>query len=302
LMAQGVCHVHLPAYLCESVLQPIRQLGLEMSFYPVRKSLLAEPDPKPGSAVVLIHYFGQINPASHELRRRAGGEFHLIEDASQALLTDWRSEATDHIYYLISPRKFGPAPLGGWCNIVSDAALSEATSAIANRSLAARLMKEAYVAEADAPIESRTEEFYLDAFEAVEEFLSKDLSDDNLPDWVVSLIAGIDWSGAATARLRNLNCLVQLLPDRVRSPIRSFAQGEVPLGFPILCENRDAVRRQLSDWRIFCPVHWPISSQVSSVQFPEAQSLSEQILTLPLDQRHGTEDMMRLAETISELI
>ena len=48
LMGLGVNHVHLPAYLCESVLEPVRHLGLEVSFYPIRDDLSAEPNPPAG--------------------------------------------------------------------------------------------------------------------------------------------------------------------------------------------------------------------------------------------------------------
>ena len=42
---RGVRHVHLPAYLCESVLQPVKARGMEFSFYPVDEHLIAHPDP-----------------------------------------------------------------------------------------------------------------------------------------------------------------------------------------------------------------------------------------------------------------
>ncbi len=302
LMNHGVHHVHLPAYLCDSVLKQVRLLGMEISFYPINDNLGAEADPPSGAAVVLIHYFGQINPAAAALRRQAPAEFYLIEDASQALLTNWRSCGAEQSYYFISPRKFGPVPLGGWCNILSETSECAAGNAISYRSLAARLIKGAYVTESDWPIVPKTEEFYLEAFKATEDFLSTESTSATLPDWVVSLIAGIDWRAAAAARLRNLEALIGALPDRIRSPLPPFASGEVPLGYPILCDNRDEMRRRLSERRMFCPVHWPLPPKVSPSEFPEAHLLSEQILTLPLDQRYGQEDMIRLAEAVSEFV
>ena len=301
LMGQGVNHVHLPAYLCESVLEPVRCLGLEMSFYPIRDNLSAEPDPPAGSAVLLIHYFGQINRAAADIRGQAGNDFYLIEDASQALLTDWRSDVTEQAYYLISPRKFGPAPLGGWCNISSDSSNSNDEALIAYCSLAARLVKAAYMDDDDGPILPETEKFYLDAFEAVEKVLSAQSGADILPNWVVSLIAGINWSEVAAARLTNLEVLIANLENRFIAPNSPFAPNEIPLGYPILCDNRDELRRKLASRRIFCPVHWPLPAEVSSAQFPEAYSLSEKIMTLPLDQRYTIEDMARLAENVLEL-
>ncbi|MBO89843.1 MAG: hypothetical protein CMP14_10010 [Rickettsiales bacterium] len=301
LMGQGVNHVHLPAYLCDSVLEPVRHLGLEMSFYPIRDNLSADPDPPAGSAVLLIHYFGQINPAAADLRGQAGDDFYLIEDASQALLTDWRSEVTEQTYYLISPRKFGPVPLGGWCNIKLDSAGSNTGSSIAYSSLAARLIKGAYIDDGEGPIIPRTEKFYLDAFEAVEKVLSNKSETDILPNWVVSMVAGVDWSEVAAARLTNLEVLIANLSNRFVAPVSTFAPSEIPLGYPILSENRDELRRNLASRRIFCPIHWPLPAEVSSAQFPEAYSLSEKIMTLPLDQRYKIEDMVQLAENVLEL-
>ena len=68
LQAVGVRHVHLPSYLCESLLLPIKALGLDYSFYPVDAALAAHPNPPKGAAVLVIHYFGWLNPAINALR------------------------------------------------------------------------------------------------------------------------------------------------------------------------------------------------------------------------------------------
>ena len=135
----------------------------------------------------------------------------------------------------------------------------------------------------------------------LERVLSTQSEADVLPNWVVSLIAGIDWSEVAAARLENLEVLSANLSNRFIAPAPPLAPSEIPLGYPILSENRDELRRKLASRRIFCPVHWPLPAEVSSAQFPEAHSLSEKIMTLPLDQRYTIEDMARLAENVLEL-
>ena len=67
--------------------------------------------------------------------------------------------------------------------------------------------------------------------------------------------------------------LYKKLPDEV-----------VPLGFPILIENRDGIKKKLIKDNIFCPIHWILSSEIDHKEFNESQSLSKYILTLPVNE------------------
>jgi hypothetical protein len=298
LKKRGVTRVHLPAYLCGSILEPVQALGLEYDFYPVDEALIGHPDPKKNDAVLLVHYFGRINPAVQSLRSGSGNTHYLIEDACQALLSDWPNAGNDEIFYILSPRKFGPVPLGGWCNVsIDDAAASSEVLQSADRSLVARGVKAVYLADAEGGVESETEAFYLEAFERVESSLSS-LDTSTLPDWILRLIAGIDWEAAGDARVRNQNFLSSELEPQIAFPIREFGPKEVPLGQPIVVGDRDKLRQSLAEHRIFCPIHWRLPDEVSETRFPEAHVLSSRILTLPIDQRYTMDRMAALVETV----
>ena len=88
LKSLGVNHIHLPAFMCQSILQPTMALGLDYSFYPVQADLTALPDPPSNSAVLLIHYFGFINNATAALRKNSGQDYQLIEDDSHVFLNE----------------------------------------------------------------------------------------------------------------------------------------------------------------------------------------------------------------------
>ena len=301
LLSEGVSHVHLPAYLCDSILLPVRALGLNYSFYPVDDRFVAYPDPPNGSAVLLIHYFGKINEATKALRAESGSSFHLVEDACQALLSDWCRPQNKRIFYLISPRKFGPAPLGGWCNIqVSNDERSEADESESFRSLAARLLKAVYQAQPTHGVDEYIEEFYLRAFRQVDDRLSS--LDAAIPEWVLRMIAGIDWPGAARGRVGNHAALSDALGRHVETPFDTYEDGEVPLGHVICLSNRDVVREKLAAKRAFCPVHWRLPNEVSERSFPGAHTLSQRCLTLPVDQRYTPEHMSRLAGLVKEFV
>jgi hypothetical protein len=301
LKEKGVSRIHLPAFLCDSIMLPVKTLGLDYSFYPVDETLTAQPDPSNNDAVLIIHYFGRINPAVHELRKGSGTTHHLIEDACQALLTDWTSGNCDGIHYLLSPRKFGPVPLGGWCNLPEMAV--EQSAAATNRaslSMVARFVKAAYLADTTANVETETEKFYLEAFEQTENALDE-LSTSGLPEWMLKIIAGVDWSVVARSRVQNQRFLISELSELFEFPIPHFGENEVPLGQPLLVEDRDGLREALARNRIFCPIHWHLPSEVAAARFPQEHGLSSHLMTIPIDQRYDTSRLSQLVEIIKSL-
>ncbi len=303
LMAKGITHVHLPAYLCESLLQPVRALGIDYSFYRVDRELVAYPRPPPGSAVLLIHYFGWINPITEELRLRSGDDFYLIEDPSQAMLSDWSAPESVTRFVLLSLRKFGPVPMGGWCNIESLIAEPSCDAyAIMWRSIAVRLAKGLYLSRAEDVVDPATEAFYLSGFQAVESFLDDSLEIFSLPKLVRELIAGIDWKSISQRRRSNWQILSDLLGDELDALHATLPDDVVPLGYVVNVDSRDSLRASLAAKRIFCPVHWPMPAEIPQESFAEAAENSKRFLTIPIDQRYGPDDMQYVANVIKKLL
>ena len=206
LKKQNVTHVHLPAYLCASLLQPVLKLGLEYSFYPVDESLVAHPDPLPNAAVILVHYFGWINPAAAELRKRAGKDLFLIEDASQALLSDWPTPGDQGHYVILSPRKFAPISLGGWFNREGGKGESPPQPEVSLafwRVTSGRLLRGSYLSNKAAPIDAEMESLYLDNMRMIESALDADALTGSIPELALRLAAGVDWKDVRSRRRDN---------------------------------------------------------------------------------------------------
>ena len=309
LKSRGVRCVHLPAFLCESVLLPARALGLDVSFFPVDEALGAHPEPPAGAAVVLIHYFGWLNPAADALRRQTGPAPPLVEDFSHALLSDWGRGAppggAGDRYSFFSARKLAPVPLGGWCSVEAGPGEPSTEMELAAwRSLAARLVKRDYLATPNAPADPRLEQFYLAAFEAVESFLDRRPEEWALPPFALDWIGRVDWDEIAKRRCRNWRRLHELLAESVDPVARDLPSGTVPLGYMIRLrpDRRDVVRRALADRRVFCPAHWPLPGDVDPRRFPEARRLSESLLALPIDQRYDESAMEILAQAVKRAL
>lgn len=300
LRDQGVTHVHLPSYLCQSIVQPVDALGFERSFYPVRPDLTAEPDPPRGAAVLIIHYFGWLNPVVSQLRAEAGGRLLLIEDASQALLSDWGGDAIDGRFVILSPRKFGPVPMAGWCNVAGTISPpSPEAEVLAHESVAARRARAEYLAVRNGGIDLAFERSYLQPLERVEAFLDSACRVEALPSPARRSLAAVDWAAAAVARRKNWWLLHELLsPLGLEAGHDTLPPTAVPLGYVVRMAGRDRVRAELAAARIFCPVHWPPVAGVPWQGFPTARMLCATSLTLPIDQRYGAADMHRMAREL----
>ena len=125
LTNRGVNHVHLPAYLCSSILLPIKELGLTYSFYRVDHELAAHPESIEGSAVLLIHYFGWLNKSTARIREEAvHGSFHLIEDTFFETTNPDGSQNTEGILENGAPGLISNFPGRGISSIIAFAALS----------------------------------------------------------------------------------------------------------------------------------------------------------------------------------
>jgi len=303
LKEKGINHIHLPSYLCDSILQVIKSMMFKYDFYPVDINLNAHPAPPPASAVLLIHYFGKLNSATKSLRAEAGKSFYLIEDASQTLLSDWSKDFNNSQYIILSPRKFGPVIFGGWCNVLSQIdEVNENVEKVAWQSLAARLIKAQYFGNKSAKIEQQTEKFYLEIFNEVERFIDENPTWLYLPGWVKQLIAGCDWIGASVKRRGNFHLLKEMLSQDVDMLFSEITPDEVPLGFVVRLKKRDWIRMKMAEERIFCPIHWPLPNDVSSAKYAYSQDLSDTVLTIPIDQRYDSEDMERVVATLKHLL
>jgi len=108
----------LPGYFCNESLEPLRDLGVHLDFYPVLpdgsanlEACVAMLESGPPDLVVAVHYFGQ--PAAlaglARLSRESGA--WLIEDAAHVLRsTAGIGECGDFVLY--SPHKLLPIPDG----------------------------------------------------------------------------------------------------------------------------------------------------------------------------------------------
>ena len=73
--------------------------------------------------------------------------------------------------------------------------------------------------------------------------------------------------------------------------------------FPIYVKgNRDRLRLDLINRKIYCPIHWSIPEQVKGYLDNKTEYIYNSILSIPCDQRYNGDDKWRIISTIEELV
>ena len=114
------------------------------------------------------------------------------------------------------------------------------------------------------------------------------------------LISSMNLKTITQIRRRNFRFLLSRLEqdERLVPLYAALPDGVCPLGFPVLAEDRDGLVQHLIEHHVYPPIHWELPKEVDSDQFPEAWSVSDHILTLPVDQRYDEDHMGRVVDII----
>lgn len=272
----------LPSYCCDSMIEPFRKAGLSIDFFDVNFDKDFYIGSLKSSDVLLWNnYFG------FELDMP---EFDgiIIEDITHSLFSKKQYYQRSD-YYVASIRKWEPVLSGGYCSIPTS--YSEPPQEFLDKKLRAMELKAAYLDGAPTRKES-----YLSLFQESNEWLANNYSHLSIDDYSREYLEHVDVVEQRAIRRSNAEVLYRELEGKVQFMF-SIEQMDCPLFVPILLpNNRDRVKKHLIENNIYCPVHWP---------HPNADcesNIYDMELSLICDQRYGEEDMMRIVDTILEVI
>jgi hypothetical protein len=294
----------LPAYVCDSVIIPFIEQGYICYYYDLNERLI--PDIESINSYndmgVFFHmgYYGF--PTNNQLsdviqKLKAKGSI-IIEDVTHTLYSDYnRSEYND--YYVASLRKWFGLPSGGVLVSVNGyiSEPSELNEYLADIRRQALLIKGDYIVRPNAALKSQ----YLSLFELGEEFLDRDVTPYQIDVISKKLIGTLNSSRLIEKRRENFSILFEgiRLMNYIDSVFLSLPDNVCPMFFPIyLNTNRNKIRQRLIEHEIYCPIHWPIPSQIGHIQDRNALEIYNKILSIPCDQRYGTKDMERIISTL----
>jgi hypothetical protein len=311
-MAKQRTTVLLPAYLCQSMIQPIVELGLRVRFYPVGPDLSVKPAEVCERiddsilAVLLMHYFGF--PQAEDLAAVLKARFPhivIIDDRTHLLLSDLRSEtiSSDVDVATYSARKWGPFPdlglviwRGGDPEAKHGGLLDRGYDfSFGFLRLLGVLLRTLFFAW---PSETGRR-LSLMPFHKADAVLDHRVRIRGASPLSRLLWRFWDWEGASQVRRENYQYLLDNWPSGGIEPLfKKLPESVCPLGFPIRTPERNRVRQHLISKGLFAPIHWLRPPQISARDFPDAADLAEEELTIPIDQRYGLAQMDYILEVL----
>ncbi len=277
LKLRGYKHVLLPYYTCEVMLEPLRKLGISYSFYAIDPGL--EPATLPvlhdKEAFVYTNYYGLKQHAVEQLAKHYGPR--LIVDNSQAFFAP-RINGIDTFY---TARKFFGVADGAY--VYADTPLDIELPRDESCSRMSHLLTR---------IDTCAESGYGDYLLHEEQLCNQPIK--SMSRLTEHILCSIDYEQVRQRRITNYMVLERALYGS--NKLSLDASESVPMVYPYWTENGDTLRDELRQQRIYIAKYWKNVLDWNSPALE--QSLANDLLALPVDQRYTPADI----ETIIPLI
>ncbi len=273
LECNGITHVMMPAYICDSIIKSAVDAGVEVETYDLDESLYPKNLPRTlpdRCAVIYVNYFGLCQQNISRLLEEIPGD-RLIIDNSQALFA-LRAEVLAAVY---SPRKFVGLPDGGL--LIASASLRIKPPTEEDQGSFERmrylLIRAAYSAR----------EGYAD-FDKARNSL-RDLPPLAMSRLTQRLMRSIRWDQVSGRRRENYAVMARMM-DAVNEMRWSLGKSDVPLCYPLTLMGCDIskTRAELAALNVFTATYWPDALPRIKPNTIEA-ALVYKTLFLPIDQR-----------------
>lgn len=299
LKTRKVRNVYLPAYCCNSMIDPFIRNGIDVKLYDMdfdgKLQYLIDEDAETDIFYV-NNYFGYENTISKKIIEHFKHKGTIIiYDKTHSLFMI--NDATDALadYTFASIRK--------WIGVVCGAVVSKKEG-----SFDVELKDYPFL---QCKIDAMQEKTLFIKGDNVDKqlFLSKygefghHLSEEYQGYRMDSLSVGIwqQYDKVAIRETRRGNAAVLHL-DKKLHIIDNLSSNSCPVFVPVFFEStekRNAVRKSLIEEQIYCPIHWPKNKLVTPEM--KVNDIFDKELSLICDQRYTECDMERILEVINKL-
>ena len=300
---RGAKSIYMPAYCCDSMLEPFKKQGYEIKLYavePYSKTVHRQVFTDHGcDAILLLDYFGFVSEETtvFAMMEKLRGTSVIIDRVQSAFSETKALEYAD--YTVTSWRKWffsnaatAEKKCGEWLVHETEKNNEEYISLRRN----AASLKANYI---ENGVGEKPK--FLVKFGEAEEILDNDFSDYAAEEKSLEEIRYADVDCIVSQRRENAALIydeLKKLPAEIIRPLYAqMGENDVPLFVPVLVkpEIRAELRQHLIKNEVYCPIHWP--SELGG-----ANKLYDGELSLICDQRYGTEDIKRQMALISEFI
>jgi len=297
--------VYVPTYLCKSILQPIKEIGLNYKFYKIKNNFNYNLPIKKNSAVIFLNYFGNINKRYKFLKNNYKKNIFYIKDCTHDIFNKYHNINNFNkreIYKFASIRKYMPFSLGAITNLKSLKlnAPNKEEIKIFNRSYKNLFIRGKYFSYPLKTIDNSLEKKMLTEQSNFKIFENKNILNSRLPKHIERKLVKYNLKKNLKKRLDNylflkkeLNCKINII-----SKTSSF-----PLYLTILLnQNNKKILKFLHKHRVFACNLWKLPKEVSKKKYKESHNLSKRLISLPVDHRYKKEDIKFMASILHKAL
>ena len=278
-----ITQLYLPFYTCEAVIEPLKKLSVNYTFYHINEDFEIADDIqlKSGEYIIVNNYFGikdaYISKLAVEYKDR------LIIDNAQALFAP--TPVNTKACY--STRKFVGVADGGF-----------ATGVLPENGLSL---------EKDITHGRDTHLLIRKKFGAEQGFKEYQANENKLVNNPIRLMSEetkdilqhIDYSEIIKKRRNNFKYIHEQLKNDNLLKLPQLDSFKCPMVYPFFCSDL-SLRKRLIDNKVFVACYWPnVLEWVSSnaLEYKMAQNL----IPIPIDQRYNIEDMCRIVKLVKNI-
>lgn len=282
LQAGNPKRVWIPKYICDAMLSPLLDEGIEYIWYDMDENLNISNSISLGDRewLVYVNYFGVCQKQIEDVLNRYPTK-QIVLDFSQAFFDTSKPEALGTIY---SPRKFFGVPDGGI--LLTDVEVKvpdiyDDYSLLRMEHLLRRLYEEP--------------EFGYSSY-LLSENSFKDSSPKKMSKLTKRLMESLDYNVVRNKRVENFKYLHLRLKD---SNLFYFDDSKLvsPLCYPFITTD-SSLREFLIKNRVFIPTYW--KDALGRVKNDWAAKMIHNLLPIPVDQRYDKKDMDDLILLLQE--
>jgi len=299
--------VLLPAYTCDTVYQPFKQLGWTCLYYSINKDLsidtnsLLKMSQVGNPSLVIAHpYFGMEfgQEEIKALRQLKSSSTRVLIDNTQCIFSKERLDFVD--YYTGSYRKWFSIPDGGFLYAKSPDGINqpeEENKVFVSAQEGAMYLRGEYFCSDNEDLKKLS----IQLNKAADYYSEGEVAPHRMSDFSMHRLADENLSLDQSSRLSNYRFLYNKLAHSTISFVCNDIERvtTAPLYFPIYTQKRSELQRLLAAQHIYLPVIWPVGNDEvlinSSVKY-----IYDHILCIPIDQRYTIEDMGKIVELINQ--
>lgn len=294
LKHRSVKNVYMPAYCCDSMIAPFLRLNIRVDFYDMffDGRLKYEIDADKNTDILYVsNYFGYENTLSEDMIRhfKAKGSIILYDRTHSYLIED---EYVTSDYAFVSLRKWMGVATGAEVEGLDSVSLSVCPfSEVKIQAMEAKC----HYLQGDLSVEKTA---FLEAFARFGKMLESDYRNYGMDNLSYALLKSQDMGQMRAQRRANATYLHENLQLDF---LGELSDNSCPLFVPVIFGShaeRENLRKALVGAQIYCPVHWPKNSLITSDM--KVNQLFDCELSLICDQRYGQEEMAFIVKKIKE--